>query len=120
MVTAAAAFESNPWTQIKEKLAGKVSAQAYQNWVVRTQFESLEAGHMRISVPDSVTKEWMEQEYAEDIRTAARELGLRLDSIAYIPRMTAAPSTESSPSAEPIFASAIGQINPKLRFDNFV
>ncbi len=120
MVTAGVAFDSNPWNQIKEKLAGKISAQAYQNWVVRTQFESLEAGHMRIAVPDSVTKEWMEQEYAEDIRTAARELGLRLDSIAYIPRMTAAPLNDSSPSAEPIFASAIGQINPKLRFDNFV
>jgi chromosomal replication initiator protein len=114
-------FESNPWNQIKEKLAGKISPQAYQNWVMRTQFESLDAGHMRIAVPDSVTKEWMEQEYAEDIRGVARELGLRLDSIVYIPRLTPAPSAESSPmSTEPIFASASGQINPKLRFDNFV
>ncbi len=114
-------FGSNPWNQIKEKLAGKISPQAYQNWVVRTQFESLDGGQMRIAVPDSVTKEWMEQEYAEDIRGVARELGLRLDSIVYIPRLTPAPSAESSPtSTEPIFASAVGQINPKLRFDNFV
>jgi chromosomal replication initiator protein len=120
-VTAAVQFESNnPWNQIKEKLAGKISSQAYQNWVMRTQFESLEAGHMRIAVPDSVTKEWMEQEYAEDIRTAARELGLRLDSIAYIPRQTQGPSAENNTATEPIFASAIGQINPKFRFDNFV
>jgi chromosomal replication initiator protein len=121
-VTAAAAleFDSNPWNQIKEKLAGKISSQAYQNWVMRTHFESLEAGHMRVGVPDSVTKEWMEQEYAEDVRTAARELNLRLDSIAYIPRLAATPHVENNVATEPIFASAIGQINPKFRFDNFV
>ena len=86
-VTAAVELD-NPWNQIKQILASKISSQAYQNWVMRTQFESLEAGEMRISVPDKVTKEWMEQEYAEDIRTAARELGLRVDSIVYIPRLT--------------------------------
>ncbi len=110
----------NPWNQIKQILASKISSQAYQNWVMRTQFESLEAGEMRISVPDTVTKEWMEQEYAEDIRTAARELGLRVDSIVYIPRLTSTPAAENHTATEPIFASAIGQINPKFRFDNFV
>ncbi len=74
MTAASAEFESNPWNQIKQVLAAKISSQAYQNWVMRTQFESLEAGEMRVSVPDGVTKEWMEQEYAEDIRSAAREL----------------------------------------------
>jgi chromosomal replication initiator protein len=118
-VTAAVQLD-NPWNQIKQILAGKVSPQAYQNWVMRTQFESLEAGEMRISVPDTVTKEWMEQEYAEDIRTAARELGLRLDAIVYVPRLTPAPAAENNTATEPIFASTIGQINPKFRFDNFV
>jgi chromosomal replication initiator protein len=118
-VTAAVQLD-NPWNRIKQILAGKVSPQAYQNWVMRTQFESLEAGEMRISVPDTVTKEWMEQEYAEDIRTAARELGLRLDAIVYVPRLTPAPAAENNTATEPIFASTIGQINPKFRFDNFV
>lgn len=112
-------FQSNPWNQIKEKLAGRITPQAYQNWVMRTQFESLDSGMMRISVPDTVTKEWMEQEYAEDIRSAVRELGLRLDSIVYIPRSTPAASIDHG-ATEPIFASASGQINPKFRFDNFV
>jgi chromosomal replication initiator protein len=118
-VTAAAGEFQNPWNQIKERLASKITSQAYQNWVVRTQFESLEAGVMRVQVPDAVTKEWMEQEYAEDIRTAAREMGLRLDSIVYIPRATAAASTDHL-AAEPIFASTSGQINPKFCFENFV
>ncbi len=118
----AAEFDRNPWNRIKEKLAGKISAQGYQNWVMRTHFDSLEGGVLRINVPDIVTKEWMEQEYAEDIRTAARELGLRVESIVYMPRATASAVTAEPPAAnpEPIFASTIGQINPKFRFDNFV
>jgi len=112
-------FQTNPWNQIKERLASKITAQAYQNWVVRTQFESLEAGILRIQVPDAVTKEWMEQEYAEDIRTAAREMGLRIDSIVYIPRAMPAPASDHV-AAEPIFASTSGQINPKFCFENFV
>jgi chromosomal replication initiator protein len=125
MVATAVEFESdplqnNPWNRIKERLGGKISAQAYQNWLTRTSFESLDGGLMRVNVPDAVTKEWLEQEYAEDIRGVARELGLRLDSIIYIPRAEVAPATESAAMPEPIFASAVGQINPKLRFDNFV
>jgi chromosomal replication initiator protein len=121
-VATAAEFDRNPWNRIKEKLAGKISAQGYQNWVMRTHFDSLEGGVLRINVPDIVTKEWMEQEYAEDIRTAARELGLRVESIVYMPRATASAVTAEPPAAnpEPIFASTIGQINPKFRFDNFV
>jgi len=125
MVATAVEFEkdplqNNPWNRIKERLGGKISAQAYQNWLTRTSFESLDGGLMRVNVPDAVTKEWLEQEYAEDIRGVARELGLRLDNIVYIPRAEAAPATESAAMPEPIFASAVGQINPKLRFDNFV
>lgn len=116
-------FDNNPWNRIKDKLSGKISSQAYQNWVLRTQFDSLENGVMKVTVPDAVTKEWMEQEYAEDIRAVARELGLRFESIAYVAR-TAAPAhsdnTSTATSSEPVFASTIGQINPKFCFDNFV
>jgi len=117
--TAAAEFQNNPWNQIKEVLAAKITPEAYQNWVIRTQFESLESGVMRISVPDTVTKEWMEQEYAEDIRSAIRDLGLKIDAIVYVPRSGSTASSEGA-AGEPIFASASGQINPKFRFDNFV
>ena len=117
-------FEDNIWNRIKEKLAARISSQAYQNWVMRTHFESLEADVLRVTVPDQVTKEWMEQEYAEDIRIAARELNLRLESIQYIPRSANSPQplrgAPENSSTEPIFASSVGQINPKFRFDNFV
>jgi chromosomal replication initiator protein len=118
-------WEANVWEQIKARLATKISSQAYQNWVMRTTFDGSEAGVLRVVVPDQVTKDFMEQEYGEEIRSAVRELNLRVDKVEYIPRPdTARPAPSSvaadSSSTEPIFASAIGQINPKLQFANFV
>lgn len=113
-------FETNPWEQIKLRLAGKISSQAYQNWVMRTAFEGVDAGALRVIVPDQVTKEWMEQEYAEDIRISIRELNLPVATITYIARSAPVVARTENASTEPVFASAVGQINPKFRFENFV
>lgn len=116
-------FDSNPWDRVKNSLSAKISPQAYQNWVMRTAFESLDGGALRISVPDQITKDWMEQEYAGDVRLVLHELGLAVDQVIYTvhgtPEVPAAPVYENG-AMEPIFASAVGQINPKFKFDNFV
>src|SRR5271155_4859324 len=103
-------FETNPWEQIKARLAGKISSQAYQNWVMRTAFEGAGDGVLRVIVPDQVTKEWMEQEYAEDIRVSVRELNLKVESVVFIPRAAALPTRVDNAATEPVFASAVGQI----------
>ncbi len=113
-------FEHNPWDQIKNRISVKITPQAYQNWVMRTSFDSLEAGVLRVTVPDQVTKDWMEQEYAEDIRSTIRELNLGVSRIVYTIRAVHHPAILENGSTEPIFASAVGQINPKFNFDNFV
>jgi chromosomal replication initiator protein len=113
-------FEMNPWERIKARLAGKISSQAYQNWVMRTAFEGADGGVLRVIVPDQVTKEWMEQEYAEDIRISVRELNLPVESVIYFARATPVAARAENTASEPIFASASGQINPKFRFENFV
>ena len=118
MSVAAVMSQGNAWDRIKQALAAKISAQAYQNWVMRTTYEGFEGGVVRVGVPDQVTKDFMEQEYAEQIRAAARELNLQVEQIQYIPR-----ATHFSPPAEviePIFGSAVGQINPRFQFNNFV
>jgi chromosomal replication initiator protein len=116
--TGAVMSQVNAWEQIKMHLAAKITAQAFQNWVVRTTFEGLDAGVVRVIVPDQVTKDFMEQEYGEEIRSAARELKLPVDRVHYIPK----PTQFSAPadSVEPIFGSAVGQINPRFQFSSFV
>jgi len=113
-------LENNPWDQIKNRLAGKISSQAYQNWVMRTSFEGMDGATLQVSVPDQVTKDWMENEYGEDIRCSFRELNLRVDQVQYSVRPAQHTAPNENGSAEPIFASAGGQINPKFRFENFV
>ncbi len=118
VATAAIMSSANAWDQIKALLAAKISAQAYQNWIMRTSFEGFEAGVVRVIVPDQVTKDFMEQEYAEEIRAAVRELNLQVERVQYIPKAThfSAPAE----TVEPIFGSAVGQINPRFQFSNFV
>ncbi len=118
--TAVEQFDVNPWDQVKARLAARISPQAYQNWLVRTAFERIDGGILRVSVPDQATREWMEREYAAEIREVIRELNLPVESVIYIPRALPHTPRSEGASVEPVFASAAGQINPKFTFENFV
>src|SRR5712664_3722210 len=113
---------ANPWDQIKAKLATKISSQAYEDWVVRTLFEAAHGGALTVTVPDQATKEWMEQEYAEDVRQTIRELSLPVDKVIYTPQGRAATPTAAVNygASEPVFASPTSQLNRRFSFDNFV
>jgi chromosomal replication initiator protein len=113
--------QDNPWDEIKTKLITKISSRAYDDWVSRTLLDGLDGGIARVSVPDQVTREWMEQEYAEMVRDAIVELKLPIEKVTYILRGNAPLQTAVSPvSGEPVFASPISQLNPKFRFENYV
>jgi chromosomal replication initiator protein len=119
----AEARELNTWDLIKAKLAERIAPQEFQNWVMRTALESLDQGSLRVQVPDQVTKDFIEQEYTEQIRSTIRELNLPINQIVYLPHAEArlpAIDTVSTSSMEPAFASAAGQLNTRFRFDNFV
>jgi len=107
------------WQRIKANLASRMTPQAYQNWVMRTEFESHDNGSLRVLVPDQVTKDFLEQEYSEEVRGSIRELDLPVRNVVYL-TSTGRVSISDSSSAEPVFASAAGQLNPRFRFENFV
>ena len=115
-------MQANLWDQIKSRLASKISPLDFENWVMRTNFEGTDGSTLRVSVPDQVTKEWMEQEYSDEIRHAIHALNVTIDRVVYLPSMSgfATAHTTESNTVEPIFASASGQLNPKFRFDNYV
>jgi chromosomal replication initiator protein len=115
---------ANPWEQIKARLTTRINARAYEDWVIRTAFDGSEGGVLRVTVPDQVTKTWMEQEYAEDIRETIRELNLPVERVVYTMQpsgvMTSAMGAPAGQSQEPMFGSPSSQLNRKFRFDNFV
>lgn len=115
-MTSDAVALANQWEQIKARLTAKVSPRAYEDWVMRTVFESADGNWLRVSVPDQVTKEWMEQEYAEDVRQVIRDLNLPIERVVYTPRVLAVAST----NLEPVFAAPTSQLNQRLNFDNYV
>ncbi|MDQ6760255.1 MAG: chromosomal replication initiator protein DnaA, partial [Acidobacteriota bacterium] len=65
----------NYWEQIKQSLATKLNEATYDNWVSRTSFLRLEGGVLWANVPDEITKECMQQEYAGEVWWAIRDIG---------------------------------------------
>ncbi|MBV8843081.1 MAG: chromosomal replication initiator protein DnaA [Bryobacterales bacterium] len=135
---AAVASGTDLWQRIKSRLAARIPPQAFHNWVADTRMDAHENGNLRVLVPDQVTKDFLEQEYGDVIARAIQELNLPIRRVIYSSRMNGAPApsynAERAPNAaledgsaemsrslpEPIFASAVGQLNPRFRFDNFV
>lgn len=113
----------NPWEQIKQHISGKITSEAFQNWLARTTFVALEQGNLRVAVPDEATRQWMQEEYAGEVWAAIHELHLPVQQVVY---QDAAPLGENTqPSAsygsepEELFAPSIN-LNPNFTFENFV
>ena len=64
----------NAWDQIKQYLEAKVSLDAYRNWIQRTGLLTQDGTTLRVAVPDDVTKDWLEQEYADRHRLGNPDL----------------------------------------------
>jgi chromosomal replication initiator protein len=111
---------SNGWDQIKHYLETKITTEAYRNWIQKTDFELFDAGMLRVRVPDDATKQWLEQEYGEQIRNAICELALPVKEVQYSYGVPLASSNGTSLESSITFASPITQLNPKFSFQNFV
>jgi chromosomal replication initiator protein len=106
----------NHWESIKQRLATRVSPKAYEDWVMRTTFERLEGSTLHVAVPDVVTKQWMEQEYGDDVRQSIRDLNLNISSVQYVAR----PEFQRTDVSEQPLGSPTSELNRKFRFDNYV
>jgi chromosomal replication initiator protein len=108
---------ANPWDLIKARLTTKINPRAYEDWVTRTAFDGSEGRSLRVSVPDQVTKQWMEQEYGEAVRQTITELNLPVEQVIYTTR-TPEDAAASANGTE--FAPPSCQLNQKFSFDNYV
>ena len=80
---------ANPWEEIKNRLVSKVTTRAYDDWVARTTLDGMDGQTARVTVPDQVTKDWMEQEYGELVRQTIADLKLPIENVTYVLRASA-------------------------------
>ncbi len=112
----------NNWEQIKKLISNKISLEAYQNWLSKTVFLRAEGAKLWVSVPDTATRDWIEQEYAPQIWSAIRDLNLTVQQVAYEVHGTSQiVSMKSATDEKPeiVFSPTIS-LNPKFTFDSFV
>jgi chromosomal replication initiator protein len=125
--------EKNSWETIKDRLNSMLTPDAYQNWVARTALAGEAEGRLRVSVPDEVTKQWLESDYATKVKAAINQLGLGVKSVEYeLQASEAQPRAMSEPAVRlngsydgnggnaVEFQVASKQLNQRLNFDSFV
>jgi chromosomal replication initiator protein len=111
----------NTWDRIKNQIASKISTDAFNNWLSRTVFLASEGDRLRIAVPDTATRDWIQQEYSGEIWSAVRDLNLSLREIVYEIQGSAQASWQArrDDKNEFVFSPSI-ILNPRFTFDSFV
>jgi chromosomal replication initiator protein len=112
----------NIWEHIKQQISGKISTEAFDNWLSKATFVKAEGDRLWVSVPDTHTRDWIQQEYSPDIWSAVREMNLPLREIVYEVHGAVSSSGGKSPldeKSDNLFASSI-TLNPRFTFDSFV
>ena len=111
------------WEQIKQRVASKLSKEAFQNWFARSSWLQDQNRTIVVAVPDQMTKDWLEQEYQEPIRSAIRELNLQTDRVLYeVQSPVFLDTRDTLPSASEGGDPGRSRLslNPKFSFDSFV
>jgi len=116
---ACATWQMNPWEQIKQQLQADLSPESYLNWVERTSFGELVGGVLRVVVPNSESKVWMETEYTKQVAAIIRRLNLPVDAVVYEQARSMDDNTSEGDRATES-ESPLYQLNPRFTFDTFV
>ncbi len=111
----------NTWDRIKNQISSKISTDAFNNWLSRSVFLKSEGDRLWVAVPDTATRDWIQQEYSAEIWSAVRDLSLSLREIVY--EIQGSVQTTGGrgfdDKNEIVFSPSI-ILNPRFTFDSFV
>jgi chromosomal replication initiator protein len=112
----------NIWEEIKSLISSKISTEAYQNWLSKTFFLRTQGTRLWVGVPDTVTKDWILQEYNAEIWSAIRDRNFEIRQIVY--EVSGSPQEANGRNGadeknEITFSPSIS-LNSKFTFDTFV
>ncbi len=113
------------WQRIQSDLRQRVSPENFENWLEPIEFGELSKdGELRLVAPNSASKRWLEEEYRELIRDAARERGGVVQAITFcLPDQPA--DFNGGSKASPVqhklpFQRPDTRFNSKYTFSSFV
>jgi chromosomal replication initiator protein len=109
-----------PWDLIKERLAKDLSAESYQNWILRARFAGVGNKALTVSVPDEGTAIFLEDEYGVRINALAQALGVGIERVLFIVDATRPGSAGDRDRNSPAEMESPINLNPKFTFDSFV
>lgn len=96
------------WKQLLEMVQADIGSTSFDIWFSKVKFNSFRNDRFYITVPDSLTKEWIESRYLDFMQIKLRSLTNQ--------NVTLRIGTQSSLEKEDFFT----QLNPKYTFDTFV
>jgi len=117
---------TNPWDLIKQQLQLVLSAESFHNWFGRTSFSHIDRKTLHVLVPDRQTLLWLENEYSEQVRALARDLGVGVERVQYeIQKEESVLDAMSQVQSDPRMISLQESepesiLNPRFTFETFV
>ncbi|MCK9313821.1 MAG: chromosomal replication initiator protein DnaA [Methanocorpusculum sp.] len=96
------------WKQVLQSLADEIDASSFDIWFSMVNFETVRHDKVYISVPNSLTKEWIESRYLDNLQNKLRNLTNQ--------EMELIINTETQIEKEGMFTT----LNYKYTFDSFV
>src|ERR1700720_3708676 len=110
--------EQDRWSRVKGRLRSSVGDDVYSSWFARMDLESIQRESVRLSVPTTFLKSWIQAHYAERVLTcwqAEMPEVHRIDLTVRTPMRCAAPAKEPLAPADQRTERTDGRPAPELR-----
>ena len=72
------------WQSVLAQIKLNVSSANFATWFANTKISELSGGVLTVSVPNSFSKEWLEQKYKTDILRILRSVDSSIKDIEYV------------------------------------
>ncbi len=112
------------WELIKNRIASKVTAEAFQNWFGRTGLKEVRDGTIWVSVASESSRQYIESEYTGLIHSTIRDLALPIREVVFETSAAFGAGSVFGPGSladpEVAFQKTLVQLNPRYTFDSFV
>ena len=77
-------FDDKAWSHLKKDLKKIVGISAYNNWLKQLTFLSIENKTISFSVPTKFLRDWIVNNYADEIKNQCKKHNEKIDTIKFV------------------------------------